>query len=75
MLGWEYTIDDSVAGYSAAERMYHMCRRRRWVRKRQRTTPAKDTKPKVSLSKCINLIGVSSCRETRREGGREGGIV
>ena len=48
MSGWEYTVDDSVSEYSAAERMYHMCRRRRWVRTRQRTIPAKDTKPKVS---------------------------
>jgi hypothetical protein len=44
--GWEYTVDDSVAEYSAAERMYHACRRRRWVRERQRTTPVKDRKPK-----------------------------
>jgi hypothetical protein len=44
--GWEYTVDDSVAEYSAAERMYHMCRRRRWVRTRQRMIPAKEAKPK-----------------------------
>ncbi|XP_062502177.1 myoferlin-like isoform X2 [Corticium candelabrum] len=48
--GWEYTVDDSVSEYSAAERMYHMCRRRRWVRTRQRTAPAKEAKPKPKVT-------------------------
>ena len=34
LLGWEYTVDTSVASYVAVEKTYHMSRRRRWVRGR-----------------------------------------
>ena len=34
LLGWEYTVDTSVASYVAVEKTYHLSRRRRWVRGR-----------------------------------------
>ncbi|XP_066277223.1 dysferlin-like isoform X3 [Branchiostoma lanceolatum] len=32
--GWEYAVESTLLGWSPGERTYHMCRRRRWVRKR-----------------------------------------
>eukprot|EP00058_Branchiostoma_floridae_P024963 XP_002610453.1 hypothetical protein BRAFLDRAFT_124267 [Branchiostoma floridae] len=32
--GWEYAVESTLLGWSPVERTYHMCRRRRWVRKR-----------------------------------------
>ena len=34
IIGWEYTVETSVASYVAVEKTYHMSRRRRWVRSR-----------------------------------------
>lgn len=34
LLGWQYCIDSSEGGWSPVPRSYHLCRRRRWVRKR-----------------------------------------
>ncbi|XP_063717418.1 myoferlin-like isoform X4 [Symsagittifera roscoffensis] len=35
--GWEYCVEATVGNYSPAEKTYHLCRRRRWVRGRSRS--------------------------------------
>ncbi|ESN98173.1 hypothetical protein HELRODRAFT_177418 [Helobdella robusta] len=32
--GWEYAADVTLGGYGPVEKMFHMCRRRRWLRTR-----------------------------------------
>jgi hypothetical protein len=32
--GWEYCIESSVGGWSPSEKMFHLNRRRRWIRSR-----------------------------------------
>ncbi|CAG0913749.1 unnamed protein product [Notodromas monacha] len=32
--GWEYAVEPSLGGYSSVEKVYHVFRRRRWVRQR-----------------------------------------
>ncbi|PAA77701.1 hypothetical protein BOX15_Mlig001839g4 [Macrostomum lignano] len=32
--GWEYTVEASMGGYVPVEKMFHMCRRRRYIRAR-----------------------------------------
>ncbi|XP_075252802.1 myoferlin-like [Convolutriloba macropyga] len=34
--GWEYCVEATVGNYSPAEKTYHLCRRRRWIRQRSR---------------------------------------
>eukprot|EP00118_Oscarella_pearsei_P024773 m.306767 g.306767 ORF g.306767 m.306767 type:complete len:2096 (+) comp41575_c0_seq1:119-6406(+) len=46
--GWEYTVDDLIVGYSPAEKVYHLTRRRRWLRSRQRIQSGKEAE-KVEL--------------------------
>lgn len=48
IIGWEYTVDASVASYVAVEKTYHMSRRRRWVRSRN-LVKSTEKEEKVSL--------------------------
>lgn len=32
--GWEFSIEISIGGWSPTEKIFHLCRRRRWIRKR-----------------------------------------
>nr|XP_045583890.1 myoferlin-like isoform X6 [Procambarus clarkii] len=32
--GWEYTVESALVGWSPQEKIYHMSRRRRWIRER-----------------------------------------
>eukprot|EP00117_Sycon_ciliatum_P005571 scpid7068/ scgid9464/ Myoferlin; Fer-1-like protein 3 len=47
--GYEYTLDPSMAGYVPVERNYHLCRRRRWVRRRVRQLTDKQRKKMAKL--------------------------
>ncbi|PAA82420.1 hypothetical protein BOX15_Mlig000471g3 [Macrostomum lignano] len=45
--GWEYTVEASMGGYVPTEKMFHMCRRRRYIRPRvliSATSPIDETK-------------------------------
>ena len=33
--GWEYTVEATLASYGPVEKVYHLCRRRRWIRERK----------------------------------------
>jgi hypothetical protein len=48
--GWEYCVDPSMGGWSPCEKIYHLSRRRRWIRTRVINTDPeaaiKDTKVK-----------------------------
>ena len=35
--GWEYTVQKGVTGWSPQQKLYHVMRRRRWIRERIRT--------------------------------------
>ena len=54
-LGWEYTVDTSVASYVAVEKTYHMSRRRRWVRSRN-LVKSTDKEGKVRLVVLLLLL-------------------
>ncbi|CAD5119914.1 DgyrCDS8495 [Dimorphilus gyrociliatus] len=48
--GWEYSIEISIGGWGPVEKMYHLCRRRRWMRTRafsKTHTQSKTEKAKV----------------------------
>jgi hypothetical protein len=32
--GWEYCMDPSMGGWSSSEKIYHLLKRRRWIRNR-----------------------------------------
>ena len=32
--GWEYCVEPSIGGWSPTEKIYHLMRRRRWIRNR-----------------------------------------
>ncbi|XP_037084352.1 myoferlin-like [Pollicipes pollicipes] len=32
--GWEYCVESTLGGYGPVDKLYHLCRRRRWVRPR-----------------------------------------
>ena len=32
--GWEYCVEATLGGYGPVDKLYHLCRRRRWVRPR-----------------------------------------
>jgi dysferlin len=32
--GWEYCVEPSMGGWSPSEKIYHLSRRRRWIRTR-----------------------------------------
>lgn len=32
--GWEYTVESGLVGWSPQEKIYHVTRRRRWIRER-----------------------------------------
>ena len=50
--GWEYTMDAEAGAWSPSERTYHLCRRRRWVRSRERLTdPKKEAKKIKEMTK------------------------
>ena len=34
--GWEFAMDTNVGNYSPIERNYHLSRRRKWIRTRER---------------------------------------
>ena len=53
MAGWEYSVNPSYGVYGPVMKAYHMCRRRRIVRKRE-LVDVKSTKKKVLLSLIIN---------------------
>ncbi|XP_028412829.1 myoferlin-like isoform X1 [Dendronephthya gigantea] len=47
--GWEYTVEATLATYGPVEKVYHLCRRRRWIRERKFVKDSKkesDTKSK-----------------------------
>ncbi|XP_066944947.1 myoferlin-like isoform X4 [Macrobrachium rosenbergii] len=35
--GWEYTVEAGIMGWSPQEKIFHVCRRRRWIRDRYLT--------------------------------------
>lgn len=35
--GWEYCVDPSMGGWSPSEKVYHLSKRRRWIRTRNFT--------------------------------------
>ena len=45
--GWEYCVEAGLGGWVASERNVHMCRRRRWVRTRNRVHDPKVAEKKV----------------------------
>ena len=44
--GWEYCVEMTLGGWGPVQRTYHMCRRRRWVRRRKMV---KDVKADAQL--------------------------
>ena len=71
--GWEYTMDAEAGAWSPSERTYHLCRRRRWVRSRERLTDPKKEAQKVSVlcnqssivqivyTKCLTSHSIYEC--------------
>ena len=48
--GWEYCVEPSMGGWSPSEKIYHLNRRRRWIRNRilvQQTSDKPQTNKKV----------------------------
>ncbi|CAG0890724.1 unnamed protein product, partial [Cyprideis torosa] len=46
--GWEYAVEATLGGWGPVEKVYHLCRRRRWVRTRLLDPNAKEAqKPSV----------------------------
>ena len=48
--GWEYCVVPSAEGWSATERVYHLIKRRRWIRTRFIVAP-KENKEEVGEEK------------------------
>ena len=40
--GWEYTMQKGMMGWTPQEKVYHILRRRRWIRERTRTKKFSD---------------------------------
>ena len=40
--GWEYCVEPSMGGWSPSEKIYHLNRRRRWIRNRSYVHDSKD---------------------------------
>ena len=49
IIGWEYSVDQSIGNYVAVEKVYHMSRRRRLIRRRKLQDVTKNVKEDVSL--------------------------
>uniref|UniRef100_A0A5K3EPQ9 C2 domain-containing protein n=1 Tax=Mesocestoides corti TaxID=53468 RepID=A0A5K3EPQ9_MESCO len=45
--GWEYSVDQSMGNYVAAEKVYHMSRRRRLIRRRKLSDATKNVKEDI----------------------------
>ncbi|KAH9524694.1 hypothetical protein Btru_027538 [Bulinus truncatus] len=54
--GWEYCVEATVGGFGPVEKTYHLCRRRRWVRRRTYKDKPKETK-KLETEKAMKLEG------------------
>ncbi|XP_014671407.1 PREDICTED: dysferlin-like [Priapulus caudatus] len=64
--GWEYTIEPSMAGWSAVEKRYHVCRRRRWVRQRLLVDPSLISRHEDEEAHCRTRgLGVRHASSTR----------
>lgn len=48
--GWEYCVEPSMGGWSPSEKIYHLNRRRRWIRNRSYVHDSKDS---INISKVI----------------------
>ena len=52
--GWEYCVEATLGmGWSPAEKTYHLCRRRRWIRSRILMKDPKSDAKKVRCIECI----------------------
>jgi len=57
--GWEYCVEPSMGGWSSSEKMYHLNRRRRWIRNRSIISNEAAMKSKVILQKIIFKLNFS----------------
>jgi myoferlin len=53
--GWEYCIEPSMGGWCPSEKIYHLNRRRRWMRNRSVLTQ-KELQISVKVMLAFNLI-------------------
>lgn len=59
--GWEYTVESGLVGWSPQEKIYHVTRRRRWIRERFLVHKVE----KVSGTRQNSVAVVSSLRFVR----------
>ena len=52
--GWEYCVEPSMGGWSSSEKMYHLNRRRRWIRNRSIIKQELNTKKVILLKYKFN---------------------
>lgn len=56
--GWEYCVEPSMGGWSPSEKIYHLNKRRRWIRNRSYTASIENTvKTPTTRVRNMSILG------------------